>query len=110
MTTIEGHLVETATEDGLFDGSQYDLPIPALDGHKADTLRIAVGGAIDLDLYDENALAFLQSLKLGRSVDLTVTFTVSGSAWRHTAKGDDETDHVVHQVALKAHSIELPEA
>lgn len=99
----------TSPDDGLFDGSQYDLPIPSLDGHKADVLRIVIGGGIDLDLYDEHALKFLETLKLGRDLELTVTVRVTGSAWRHAVKGEDGADHVVHQVALKAHSIEIPE-
>lgn len=107
--TVEAHVVlPDDTEAPLFDGSKYDLPIPSKDGHKADVLRVAVGGNIDLDLHDEDALAWLTSLKLGQDVELTVTLRVAGSAWRHTLKGEDEEDHVVHQVALKAHSIDLP--
>lgn len=107
--TIEGHRVETPGGE-LFDGTQYDLPIPKLDGHKADVLRLAIGGQIDLDLYDQQALEFLNNLKLGQDLELTLTVHVSGTAWRHNLKGEDQADHVVHQVALKAHTLTLPEA
>ena len=107
--TIEGHRVETP-EEGLFDGAQYQLPIPQMDGHRADVLRVQIGGAIDLDLFDNDALQFLNGLKLGQDVEMTVTFRVSASAWRHGLKGEDQADHVVHQVGLKAHSIDLPKA
>src|SRR5688572_7570606 len=107
-STIEGHRVDP--DNGLFDGTQYDLPIPQQDGHKADVLRVAVGGQIDLDLYDQQALDFLNSLKLGQELELTLTVRVSGTGWRHGLKGEDAEDHVVHQVALKAHTLTLPEA
>ena len=101
---------QTPPGSELFDGSQYDLPIPELDGHRADTLRIAVGGSIDLDLYDQHALDWLNQLKLGQNLELTVTLHVTSSSWRHSVKGEDQQDHVIHQVALKATSIHLPTA
>lgn len=99
-----------APDSELFDGTQYDLPIPKLDGHKADVLRVAISGTIDLDLYDNDSLAWLNTLKLGREHNLAVTVRVTGSAWRHTLKGDDHTEHVVHQAALKIVGLEIPKA
>ena len=109
MSTITDPPVEpAAAPDGeLFDGKKYDLPIPQKDGHKADTLRVAVGGGIDLDLYDQRALDFADSLKLGRDIELTVTFKVAGSSWRHTVKGEDEIESTVHTIALKAHTLRI---
>lgn len=107
--TIEGHRVETP-EGELFDGAQYQLPIPKKDGHQADVLRIAIAGGFDLDLLDNDALAFLNGLKLGQELELTITCRVAASTWRHAIKGEDEEEHVVHQVGLKAHSIDLPRA
>lgn len=104
MTTVEAHKVD---DTGLFDGTKYDLPIPTKDGHKADLLRVAIGGGIDLDLYDQRALDFLETLKLGRDLELTVTVTVAGDTWRHTVKGEDETDHTARTVTLKAHTIRI---
>lgn len=91
-----------------FDASQYDLPIPTQDGHRADLLRLAIGGQTDLDLYDQTALEFLNSLKLGRELDLTIRVRVAGTAWRHGLKGEDDQDHVVHQVGLKVIGIDVP--
>lgn len=102
--------IETGDQLAHFDGSEYQLPIPEKDGHRADILRVAIGGQIDLDLMDEQALQFLNGLKLGQELDLTLTVRVSSSGWRHTLKGEDETDHVVHQVALKADSLQIPDA
>lgn len=104
-TTIEPE--SSVTHAGLFDGKKYDLPIPTKDGHKADTLRIAIGGGIDLDLYDQHALDFADRLKLGQDVELTVTLKVAGSSWRHSVKGEDEIENTVHTIALKAHTIRL---
>jgi len=102
---------ETLTQPAIegHDWPQHDLPIPVKDGHKADVLRLAIAGGIDLDLYDETALAFLDSLRLGQELELTVTARVTASGWRHGLKGEDQQDHVVYQVVLKAHSITLPE-
>ncbi len=92
------------------DWTQHNLPIPSKDGHKADLIRLQIAGGIDLDLYDETALAFIDSLRLGQELELTVTARVTASGWRHGLKGEDQEDHVVYQVGLKAHSIDLPEA
>jgi hypothetical protein len=101
----------TATENagtGIFDATAYDLPIPTKDGHRADVLKLALGGAVELDLYDEAALAFLDSLKLGQELELTVTVRVAGSGWQHSLKGEAQDDHAVYAVSLKAHSLDIP--
>lgn len=103
MSTTE----QTAEE--IFDGSAYELPIPKKDGHRADVIRLSLGGSIELDLYDENALAYIQGLRLGQEITVTVTARVGSSGWTHALKGEDENDHAVFAVGLKAHSIDIPE-
>lgn len=103
--------MSTTTREGeIFDSSAYQLPIPNKDGHRADVIRLSVGGAIELDLYDEAALHYIQGLKLGQKIDITVTARVSSSVWTHSVKGDDQEDHAVFSVGLKAHSIDIPQA
>lgn len=94
--------------DGIFDATAYELPIPKKDGHRADVLKIALGGAIELDLYDEDALAFIQGLRLGQELELTVTVRVASSGWQHSLKGEAQDDHAVFTVGLKAHSLDVP--
>lgn len=102
--------VAPSAQASAFDLSQYDLPIPKKDGHKADVLRLQFGGAIDLDLYNNDALEFLNGLKLGQERDLTVTVRVNGSAWRHGFKGEEHEDQVVHQIGMKVTSITIPKS
>jgi len=93
----------------LFRGSAYDLPIPKKDGHKADTIRVAFGGGVDLELMDEQALAFFASLNILTDITLTVTATINGNTWKAGRNADDE-ENVVNTISLKVHSLELPEA
>lgn len=56
----------------------YDLPIPVIDGLKADKLRVHITGTLELDRTSEDDLAFLEGLTLGRSVSLAVNAVVVG--------------------------------
>lgn len=96
-------------EDAIFDPSAYELPIPKKDGHRANVIRLSLGGSIELDLYDEDALAYLQGLRLGQELELTVTARVAAAGWSHSLKGEEQEDHAVYAVAVKAHSINIPE-
>ena len=108
-TTVDTGTGEvTGPEGGIFDATAYDLPIPSKDGHRADTLKIGLGGAVELDLYDEDALAFIQGLRLGQELELTVTVRVATSGWQHSLKGEAQDDHAVYAVGLKAHSLDIP--
>lgn len=115
ITHVEGNnLVNTETGEvigagELFPGAQYDLPIPKLDGHRADIIRIAIGGGVDPDLMDEAALAYFASLKILTDVTVTVTATVVGNGWKASRNSEDE-ENVVNAVTLKVHSIDIPEA
>ena len=93
---------------GIFDPAAYELPIPKKDGHRADVLKVGLGGAIELDLYDEDALAFIQSLRLGQELELSVTVRVAATGWQHSLRGEAQDDHAVFAVSLKAHSLDIP--
>ena len=107
-TTTDGATTEAPGEGGIFDATAYDLPIPKKDGHRADVLKIGLGGAVELDLYNEDALAFIQGLRLGQELELTVTVRVATSGWQHSLKGEAQDDHAVFAVGLKAHSLDIP--
>lgn len=98
----------TALDPGnpLFDGSQYDLPIPTIDGHRADALRITIAGTLELDLYNPAHLEFMDALKLGQTLQLTVTAEVAGKSDTHTHTNDDE--HTVHGRRLRIVAIDGP--
>lgn len=93
-----------APEDMIFDASSYDLPIPKLDGHKADRLMLAFGGSIELDRTLEDHLALIESLHLGQSVTLRVEVAVAGKGFSHSAKADDQ-EQVGYRVNLRVMSI-----
>lgn len=103
-TTTHG---ETNVE--IFDGTAYELPIPKKDGHRADVIRLSLGGSIELDMYDETALAYIQGLRLGQEITVTVTARVGSSGWTHSLKGEEQEDHAVFAVGLKATSIDIPD-
>lgn len=82
--------------------------LPLFDGYRPDILKITFGGAVDLDLYDEQATAFITGLKLGQELQLTITARVASKTDKHSLKGDNDEDHLVHAVSLTAHTIDLP--
>jgi hypothetical protein len=100
MSTV----VPVVDDDAIFDASSYDLPIPKLDGHKADRLTLSFGGSIELDWRDEENLELIERLHLGEDVGLHVTTTVAGKGFSHTAKAEDG-ESVGYQIRLRVHSL-----
>lgn len=97
---------EVTDGDGeLFDPKPYDAPVPKLDGHKADKLKLAFGGSVEVDLMLEGNLEHFKSLRFGQEVELTVTAIVGKKHW--AIRTDDEgTETVTHTVGLSVHSYE----
>lgn len=93
----------------LFDGAQYDTPLPKLHGHRPDTIRLSFAGGLDIDLMDGQLVDYLKTLKLGQELDLHVTATVAKVNWSHRQTTDDG-EKVTHTVGLSVHSIDMPEA
>ena len=95
---------EIRSGDGeLFPGNLYDRHVPTLDGHRADTLRLAFAGSVDIDLMDEEALAWFKNLRFGQELDLHVTAVVGKNGWTLKTNADgDET--VTHTLGLAVHS------
>jgi len=94
------------TDTGEVTGNLDDLrlfTLPALDGYRADTLRIAFAGSIDVDLTDEDQLDWFTALRFGQEIDLHVTATVSKTGWT-IKRGADDQETVVHTLGLAVHS------
>lgn len=107
MSTTTTEPESSTTDDGLFDGSQYDTR-PEIDGYRPDLMKLALNGSIEIDLANQDQMEWFNNLRLGRLGVLTVTYSVAGKVTRHGVKGEAEEDHIVHQVLLKVHSIDTP--
>lgn len=94
-------------EDAIFDATSYDLPIPRLDGHKADRLSVAFSGGVELDRTSEEDLALVDELTLGKQVTLTVTAVVTKKGFTLTAGKDETPETTGYGVGLKVNSIEI---
>jgi hypothetical protein len=70
---------------------------------------LAFGGSIELDRTDQDDLDLLERFKLGEDVALAVTAKVAGKGFGHALKGEDEEKVVTHRIALKVHSLDVPE-
>lgn len=99
--------IAPTTEEPIFDASGYDLPIPRLDGHKADRLAVTFSGGVDLDRTSEDDLSLVDSLALGREVELRVTAVVTKKGFTLTAGKDDEPERTGYGVGLKVQSLEV---
>lgn len=95
----------TATDE-IFDASSYDLPIPRLDGHKADKLVVSFSGQIELDRTSQDDLDLVEGFSLGREVELRITATVSKKGFTLAAGKDDGPETTGYGVGLKVHSLE----
>lgn len=108
-TTVEIHTADGTTGpvpigDALFDGTRYQQPVPTLDGHRADTLKVAFGGAVEIDLMIEDDLEWFKTLQFGQEVELRVTAKVAKVGWAHKT-GADDAETVTHTLGLAVHSI-----
>lgn len=99
--------IAPTTEEPIFDASGYDLPIPRLDGHKADRMAITFSGGVDLDRTSQEDLDLVDSLTLGKGVTLTVTAIVTKKGFSLSPGKDDEPERTGYGVGLKVQSLEL---
>ena len=97
----------TETQESAFDAGVYDLPIPSLDGNKADRLAVSFSGGLELDRTSEEDLEFLKTLRLGRTVQLSVEAIVTRSGFTYAAGREDEDDRTGFGVGLKVVSVEV---
>jgi len=94
-------------EEAIFDASSYDLPIPRLDGHKADRLSVAFSGGVDLDRTSEEDLELVDTLTLGKEISLTVTAIVTKKGFTLNPGKDENPETTGWGVGLKVVSLEV---
>lgn len=95
---------DTTTESELFDPAPFTLPIPTLDGTKADKLHLTFTGTIELDPTSEDDLDLIGRLSLDQDVTLTVEAAVAGKAFK-VKRVEDETT-ATHVVTARVHSLQ----
>lgn len=88
----------SAQPEAAFDASIYDLPIPTIDGLKADKLAIIITGRIDLDRTSVDDLEQINNLQLGRPLTLTCQATCVGKPT--TYKPDQDGPGTVNYQAV----------
>lgn len=84
-----------------FDAAQFDLPIPVVDGMKADRLRVVVTGTLELDRTNEADLEWFEQFRLGRSVKLTEVLAVCTGKPQTYAPSEDGPGVTTLQATLK---------
>ncbi len=90
--------------DEIFDASKYDLPIPRMDGHKADTIVLAFS-SYNLDRTSEDDLALISdSLVLGQDVELVLRGRVIRKGFRNVVREDGVSNEF--GVGLRVNSVE----
>lgn len=95
-------VVEVQTDE-IFDASKYDLPIPRMDGHKADTIVLALG-AVNLDRTSDDDLAMIETLILGEEVELVIKARVIRKGFRNIVREDGVSNEF--GVGLRVYSVE----
>ena len=93
-----------STQIAALDASVYDLPIPTVDGLKADKLRVSISGTVELDRTDPDDLAWFEAFKLGRDVNLELIATCTGKP-QSFAPSEDGPGVTSLVVSLRAHTI-----
>ncbi len=88
--------------DEIFDASKYDLPIPKIDGMRANKLSLSFGGT--LDRTSEDDLEELGKLTMLEEVTLTVRAVVVGKSF--SGKPSDDEPAVGYQVRLQILGLE----
>lgn len=97
--------LETPQAEDLFPATDYEIAFPQADGHNVDTLIVRLRGNIKLNRHDQASVDFIESLRLGKTIRLTILANV-------TSKGDaytidtDQNETVAHTVSLTADMIE----
>lgn len=94
--------------DGLFDGTAYDTPVPKLDGHRADVLKLTFAGNVEIDLMIPDDIEWFKGLRFGQELELTVTGTVTKSQWGLRVNSETGEEKATHALGITVHSIDTP--
>ncbi len=89
----------------LFDSTDYQIPFPKADGHEVTKLVLRLGGSLELNRNDPEHTALVESLTLGKHIDLSVTASVDGKTQQVRFDADDN-QIVTHAVSLRLHTID----
>jgi len=96
-----------STQAPAFDATIYDLPIPKVDGLKADRLEIVVGGSVKLDRTSRTDLDLISDFKVGERATLTVEVVCVGKPATYTPGKDDDTPGTVtHRTQLRVTAVQ----
>ena len=88
----------------VFDASVYDLPIPKVDGIKADKLAIVLTGSIDIDRTNNDDLELLNQFMLGKPCQLIVEAVCVGKSSSYRPD-DDGAGTLTQRTVLRITSI-----
>lgn len=92
----------------LFDPEPYDTPVPKLNGHRADVLKLAFAGGVEIDLMISRDLDWFKGLRFGQELELTVHATVTKSGWSLKTNPETGEEKATHTLGVQVHSIDTP--
>lgn len=90
-----------------FSASAYDLPIPAIDGRKAQKISVRFSGSCFLDRTSEDDLVFLNAMRMGTPVRLIITGLPTGKGF--SLRTRDTDDELSYHCSLRVEAVELAE-
>lgn len=87
--------------DALFNKTPYTIPVPTLDGHRADTLRLAFAGNVDIDTMIDDQLEHFKRLQFGQEIELRITGTVGKNGWTIKSNAETGEETVTHTIGVQ---------
>lgn len=100
VNTETGELVG---EGELFDPKPYQTPVPTLDGHRADTLKLAFAGGVEIDKLINDDLEHFKNLRFGQELVLRITGVVGKNGWTIKTNSEGE-ETVTNTIGILVHS------
>lgn len=108
LEEFERNVRKLVGRNELFDTSEYELPVPRVDGQPADAIELTFSGKVTLDPHSEGDLALLERLKLDADATMRVEVAIAGKAMK--VKRTEEETTATHVVALRVHTLYRDEA
>jgi hypothetical protein len=101
-------IAPSTTDEDFSLGSyqEQQMRIPGLDGYRAEKVAVSFSGGVELDKTNTEHLDFLDDLKLGASVQITVVASVTKKGFT-LALAEDGPGSAGYGVGLKVHSLEV---
>jgi len=96
----------SVAETELFDGAEYEVPFAKADGKEVTALALNLSGSLRLNRNDPEHVALIESLTLGRIVQLSVMAGVSGKG-QQIREDNEGQELVTHTVSLKLHEVNV---